>query len=87
MFQETRVRGEKTASARAAADKLRSKAVFPEAKRTTAGGVSGGCAVTAKKGIGISGDDSPLIPEDLDHRACHAWVNGVLRGGLHCFSA
>ena len=53
---------------------------------TAADGISGGCGVAVKRGIGLARADTPLVKTDLDHRICHAHVGAVLRGGLHCFS-
>ena len=39
-----------------------------------------------RKGIGIDTESSLRFKEEVKHRITHAWINGVVRGGIHVFS-
>ena len=47
---------------------------------------SGGCFVFARKGTGITTVTSPAITEAVSHRIHLAWIDAVVRGGIHCLS-
>ena len=86
-LQETKVRTAE--EAKAAQRQLRQtgwSAHFPLARTTEAGRGSGGCAVAAKKGTGISPVDPKLIAPDMRHRLAAYHVSGVIPGGLHLIS-
>ena len=57
-----------------------------EAKRLPSGHASGGCAVASRRGIGIAGPKQEVVAEGFHFRIHRAWVNGVVRGGVHVFS-
>ena len=61
-------------------------AAMNSAKRTEAEGASGGCAICARKGIGIDTESTIEVNKEVAHRITHAWVNGVMKGGVHVFS-
>ena len=56
------------------------------ARATDAVKASGGCAICVGKGIGIDTDSAIKFKDSVSHRITHAWVNGVMRGGVHIFS-
>ena len=86
-MQETKVEGEeKISDAKRHARDLGWNSTFTGAKSTPAQRASGGCAVCARKGTGVSDKGSVEIDDKVRHRVCHAWVNGVVKGGLHVFS-
>ena len=47
---------------------------------------TGGCAVLARKGTGISGLNNKLIPDAIAHRVTIAWVSAIATGGFHLIS-
>ena len=52
-------------------------------KRNESGKASGGCSVCARKGIGIDAESTIEFRNEIKHRITHAWINGVVRGGIH----
>ena len=54
------------------------------AKLTAADKASGGCVVSARRGIGIYQHN--IVNEAVEHRLCFAWIGGIIRGGMHCGS-
>ena len=56
------------------------------AHRTAGTMGSGGCAVLARKGIGISGLHNRAIPDAIAHRATIAWVSAIAKGGFYLLS-
>ena len=42
--------------------------------------------VGARKGIGVSDESEITIVDGLRHRISHAWINGMVKGGVHVFS-
>ena len=57
-----------------------------QAHRTAANKASGGCAVAARRGIGLSPHHYDIVVDGLHHRFHIAWVAGIVRGGVHCGS-
>jgi hypothetical protein len=43
---------------------------------------SGGCAVTARRGFGLTPHET-LVPDDFAHRLHFAWIGAVIPGGVH----
>ena len=86
-LQETKIaRDNQIADAKRHARGLGWSTSHSAAKRTAAQGVSGGCAVAARKGIGICQHPDGHVAPDRQRRVNHAWVNGIIRGGAHVFS-
>ena len=56
------------------------------AHRTAGTMGSGGCAILARKGIGIHSPTNSAIPDFCSHRIHLAWVACVAKGGMHCMS-
>eukprot|EP00973_Karenia_brevis_P022898 3152259-Karenia_brevis.AAC.1 len=56
------------------------------AKRTAACQGSGGGAVLARKGTGIRPSTTGNAEEAAEHRVGLAWVDAVVRGGIHCMT-
>ena len=56
------------------------------AKTTKADKGSGGCAVVARKGLGIAAAGEELVADTFQHRLATAHVNAVVPGGLHIIS-
>ena len=56
------------------------------AYQTCAGKASGGAGVFAKKGMGAKGNTDQLVRDGMRHRISLTWLDGVLRGGVHCAS-
>ena len=77
---------ERILDAKRHARKLGWNSNFSEALTTVADRGSGGCAVEARKGIGLSSTTNCAERNKLTHRFCHTWVSGVVKGGLHCIS-
>ena len=44
---------------------------------------SGGCAVLRARGGGICSTNQGAVSKQYAHRICMAWVDGVLKGGMH----
>lgn len=53
---------------------------------TDKGRATGGCAVLASGGVGVSEGISKMVDGDLRNRLQHAWCGCALRGGVHCIS-
>ena len=56
------------------------------AKTTAADRGSGGCAVAARRGIGIAAADEGLVDAAFQHRIAVAHVSAVVTGGIHVIS-
>ncbi len=68
------------------ARKLGWNPVFGEAHQTSAHHGSGGCAVFARKGTGITPIANDLIPAGLRHRLTVTWADMVVKGGVYLIS-
>ena len=87
LLQETKVRTADDAAA--AIRRLRKEgwnAHVEQARTTEAGRGSGGCAVAARRGTGITPVERELVSHDLRHRITAAHVNAVIPGGLYFIS-
>ena len=60
--------------------------VFSLALRTAGTMGSGGCAVLTRKGSGIAPASNACFYDGVQHRLCLAWVDAVVRGGIHNLS-
>ena len=47
---------------------------------------SGGCAVLVRAGSGITAAADTLVRDLYRHRIAVAWVDGIVKGGVHCVS-
>ncbi len=73
-------------SAKAAARRIGWSAHLSQAHATSGTAGSGGCAVLVRSGIGITPPEASLVRQAFRHRIAVAWVDGVVRGGVHCIS-
>ena len=86
-LQETRLRSQQAIdAAKARMRRVGHSAHCSLAATTEAGKGSGGCAVTVRKGIGISPADEGLVSAQFAHRIAAAHVSGVVAGGVHIIS-
>ena len=61
--------------------------MHPVAADTTGRGYpSAGCAVAARKGIGVTPLDLAGISPDVGARIAGGWINAVVKGGIHVFT-
>ena len=85
--QETRLFGsDEVAGAALGAKKHGWTASIGTASKSQAGRNSGGCAVLAAGGVGMSLGSNELVEDQFRHRIQHAWVGCAARGGIHCIS-
>ena len=87
LLQETKVRTKQEAEA--AVRGLRREgwnAHVPVAKTNDSGRGSGGCAVAARLGTGVTPVDADLILPEFRHRISAAHVSAVMKGGIHVIS-
>ena len=82
--QETKAREDKIDALALAAWRRGWSTFFGPAKATPLGGTSGGVAVSARKGIGLT--PHPHFDEGFRHRLACAWAGGIMRGGVHLVS-
>ena len=47
---------------------------------------SGGCAVLARRGTGISDRHNKSVSDLISHRVTVAWVSAIAKGGFHLIS-
>ena len=59
---------------------------FGFAHRTSGTMGSGGCAVLAKRGAGISDRHNRTVSDLVSHRVTVAWVSAIAKGGFHLIS-
>ena len=59
---------------------------FGFAHRTSGTMGSGGCAVLAKRGTGISDRHNRTVSDLVSHRATVAWISAIAKGGFHLIS-
>ena len=87
MLQETKVKtAEDTAAATRRLRQAGWNAHVSQAKTTEAGRGSGGCAITARRGTGISPVESGLIAPEMKHRIAAAHVNAIVPVGVYMIS-
>jgi hypothetical protein len=82
--QETKAFTEReTSKAVTEARRLGWNPTLTKAHRTGCDMGSGGGAILARKGTGISPVQSSCIPEEYQHRISISWINAILKGGIH----
>ena len=87
VLQETKLlEGQKLAAAADAARAHGWNPTLTHAHQTAAGKASGGSGVLVRKGMGAQGNTDKLVRDGMRHRISFTWVDGILRGGLHCGS-
>ena len=87
LAQETCIRGtDQISAASIAAGGKGWAACIGDAATLDSGWASGGCAVLASGGIGVSTSRNALVSEELRSRVQHALVGCALKGGIHCIS-
>ena len=86
-FQEAKIFKESMCKvAGNAARKLGWNHVIGTAHRTSGTMGSGGCAVLARAGTGITGTLNDLIPEAFANKITVAWVSAIAKGGFYLIS-
>ena len=87
LLQEARIRTPEDAAAATRRLRLAGwNAHVSLAKTTEAGRGSGGCAVAARRGTGITPISTDIIAPDLRHRLSAAHVSAIIPGGIHVIS-
>jgi hypothetical protein len=83
--QETKLHSDSAiASAENASRKAGWNPTLAKAHRVAVHFGSGGGAILARRGTGITPTSDGLIPKEAQFRLNLAWVDAILKGGIHC---